>query len=470
MFYDERIITAKGKAFRHTIFLAFCLFTGYFALHLTYLLVCLHRLPILSLIFEFSAAVTSGVILAVGEIRRHAGPEDERSEAENDLYYAKGFSRFLCILAAVYCIFAPIAAASRISGDYPPNAVLTLVLVPCWLFLLTRFKQTEVTINPGFLDEPRSEYWRCVFRTVKKFGLLCLFFTLLGVTADYLFLLSISRRLSFTVVTVIGVLVSGFLTFLSISAEYLLFSYAERASEQAKVKGKTSKATRLFLWLSVAMNVLFSAERYFTEFVLTAPNGLFPNTPLGDRAAILNYLGKDLGNAALYFTVLFLLWLYSELRTLRDNRLRRLLLTLALYEIAQCIFSFFLTQFVQIPTTLHNDIDFVNSLFTALSVVNSVVWLGFCVLLLFAAIHAVRRGLLKIAFLPVFVVSSLMGLSSLTALFAFLGTPLKYVFCACLTIAFRIAEGILLNRALCRMDERGLLTPEEDGLSDTEQL
>lgn len=318
MFYDERIHAGRGKAFRKTMVLGTILFALYAVLHLTYQLTAMPKFNPLSVMTESICALVGAALILYGEVAFRGSLSDEMGESQKNCYFAKAFYTFLYTVVGVYCVVAPLYLLSDHTGDYPPNIVLFLVEIPCWLFLLLQFKTEEMPINSEILAESKKIYWMRVLKNVLKFGGVCAGFTCLSFCVT---LFSLMLRGDFGLLTLsvlFGILFAGIITWISLSLEYLLFSLAERSSDRAKQKGVLSPITLVFAWAGLGVTILINLVR-----IAILLSGYAWNS--GVAVAAFIYMTNYISWIGLYFTGLFTAYFLSELRPLADRRLTKIL-------------------------------------------------------------------------------------------------------------------------------------------------
>ena len=459
MFFDERIYAAKGKAFRNTMFFSCALLFVYTVLHRIYLYCTTNDPQFISTLFETAVLAANLVILAIGELRFAFSEKDEMTEFRKNGFYAKGFSVFLCVVAGLYCIVAPLIPIALRYPDLPINTPLGLTLIPCWLFLLWQFKRSDVTLNSEFIEEKKEEYRKRVLRNLHKFSGICFLFMLCGIFVLYEYLKMTQESFLFSAAYLFTVLIAGILSWGSISVEYLIFSYAERSSERAKAEGKFSHAVRLFLWIGIAVRALSLIS-----------NGLVmhldPYSLTRFTMADLINLANAVADGVFYFDTLFLLYLYSELRVLKDKKLNTAFsgmfwtgivssLLPDFISILQDIVHCRLGSFVLTSEQAHffNSVNYALSMIrahcSALLAVLSVVFL--CI----AVAAASRHGIIRKRFIALFLLSFLVSCFSVTS-------AVLYIILASIPLALRILIAVLLCRTMRKAEEARLLNVGEE--------
>lgn len=333
MFFDERIHIGRGKAFRKTMILATTLFSLYAVLHLAYQFTAMPAFNPISILTESICALAGLVLILYGEAAFRGSKSDEMTDYRKNCYFAKAFFHFLYIIVGTYCVVAPLYLLSDNTGNYPPNTVLFLVEIPCWLFLLLQFKKEEMPLNSGILAESRKVYWTRVLKNVLKFGGVCGGFTCLSLFVTMCYLMFRGDITLLTLGVLFGVLLAGVFTWISLSLEYLLFSLAEWVSDRAKEKGVLSPITLVFAWAGLGITILMNAIR-----VIILGSGYEWNSAAA--VAAFSYMNNYLSWIGIYFTGLFTAYFLSELRPLADRKLTKILSRILLLRIIEYSFGF----------------------------------------------------------------------------------------------------------------------------------
>lgn len=459
MFFDERIYAAKGKAFRNTMFFSCALLFVYTVLHRIYLYCTTNDPQFISTLFETAVLAANLVILAIGELRFAFSEKDEMTECRKNGFYAKGFSVFLCVVAGLYCIVAPLIPIALRYPDLPINTPLGLTLIPCWLFLLWQFKRSDVTLNSEFIEEKKEEYRKRVLRNLHKFSGICFLFMLCGIFVLYEYLKMTQESFLFSAAYLFTVLIAGILSWGSISVEYLIFSYAERSSERAKAEGKFSHAVRLFLWIGIAVRALSLISNGLVMHLIN-DNTYYSLTKIS-MADLIN-LTNAVADGAFYFDTLFLLYLYSELRVLKDKKLNTAFsgmfwtgivssLLPDFINILQDIVHCRLGSFVLTSEQAHffNSLQMIRVHCSALLAILNMVFL--CI----AVAAASRHGIIRKRFIALFLLSFLASDFSVTSV-------VSYIIFASIPLALRILIAVLLCRTMRKAEEARLLNVGEE--------
>ena len=318
MFYDERIHTGRGKAFRKTMVFATVLFFLYAVIHTVYQLIAMPSFNPVSIMTESLCALIGLGLILYGEIAFAGSQADERKAYQKDCYFAKAFYYLLYSVAGACCVIAPIYLLSDNTG-YPPNTVLFFIEIPCWLFLLLQFKKDEIPINAEILLEDKKIYWTKVLKNILKFGGVCVGLTCFSFTVTLFYLVVYRSDVGlFSLAVLLAILFAGLLTWISLSLEYALFSVAERVSEKAKQKGTLSPITIIFLWVGIGAGIAADIGR----IIISAAGYEFNSA---DIVVAFNYIDRSMAVIGGYFTGLFLVYFLSELRALPDRKLVKIL-------------------------------------------------------------------------------------------------------------------------------------------------
>jgi hypothetical protein len=307
MFYDERINAEQGRAYRTAMIFALVLMILYGALHGA-LLVSNGSMHVALMSVEIFCGIGTAVLIAYGELKYGIRPADEMVDNQKKSYYSRAFFGAFYMLIAVYCCIRVPFSIHLNAYDITPNHLIILLALSTWLVLLFCFKHGEIPLNSSFIEVSRSDYWLRVLKNIGKLGGITAIFT--AISAINTFLLT-KDAFDF-----ISVLLAGLITFVSFAIEYVIFSYAERSSDKAKENGKISAATLIFVAAAVAVQLLYTLLSTYVVINIGAINS---------SAAVMriNSLQQSLGYLIFYFFGLFAIYLYSELKALKNKGVQR---------------------------------------------------------------------------------------------------------------------------------------------------
>lgn len=307
MFYDERINAEQGRAYRTAMIFALVLMILYGALHGA-LLVSNGSMHVALMSVEIFCGIGTAVLIAYGELKYGIRPADEMVDSQKKSYYSRAFFGAFYMLIAVYCCIRVPFSIHLNAYDITPNHLIILLALSTWLVLLFCFKHGEIPLNSSFIEVSRSDYWLRVLKNIGKLGGITAIFT--AISAINTFLLT-KDAFDF-----ISVLLAGLITFVSFAIEYVIFSYAERSSDKAKENGKISAATLIFVAAAVAVQLLYTLLSTYVVINIGAINS---------SAAVMriNSLQQSLGYLIFYFFGLFAIYLYSELKALKNKGVQR---------------------------------------------------------------------------------------------------------------------------------------------------
>ena len=271
------------------------------------------------------------------------------------------------VFAGCYCLTAPIRFINRyddlLYSLFPPNGILWVAELPGWFFLLWQFKRGDLLMNSAALADTVGSYWRYVWKNILKFFGVCLGFCAVSFcfTAVCMFADESATALTFSVL--LSILLVGLNTWLSFSAEYLLYSLGERSSDRAKEKGIFSGFTKGFVIAAVILAILAAFCSNFSSFMFDGTHKiLMPSRfSLGELAALLSYISNSVGTLSTFVTLTATVYLFSEFRTLKDRRLDRtfnlmIFLTLLLMVLRSLV-TRLLTSVILIQENLYGSSD-----------------------------------------------------------------------------------------------------------------
>lgn len=301
MFYDERILEEQGKAFRATMILAWFISLIYGLLHaLSMFANGTFYAP--ALVLESISIVSGLVFFLYGEIKHHASTKDEMVANKKNHYYKKVFYLYLGMLLFAFCIQNSLG--SRYDW-FPPNHFLATLEIPCWLLLLTCFKFKGVPFNYSYLAEDKSTYIRRTFANVAKLAKIIALATGAGIIVLIVLKASTSE--------LVAVLTAGVISWISLSIEYLIISWAERVSDHANEQNRISSATLIFACFGAIMYIISAAAGSY----LAWNNG--SNITNATTLMIGSTLNQYFGYLSMYFFGLFAVYLYSEMKHIKSR-------------------------------------------------------------------------------------------------------------------------------------------------------
>lgn len=301
MFYDERILVEQGKAFRATMILAWFISLIYGLLHaLSMFANGTFYAP--ALVHESISIISGLVLFLYGEIKHHASTKDEMVAYKKNYYYKKVFYWYLGIILFAFCL--QISLGSRYEW-FPPNHFLLTLQIPCWLLLLTYFKFKGVPFNYSYLAEDKPTYIRRTFANVAKLAKIIALATMTGIVILIVLRASISEF--------IAVLAAGIISWISLSIEYLIISWAERVSDHANENNRISSATLTFVCFGAIMYIISAVAGSY----LVWDNG--SNITNATTLMIGSTLNQYFGYLSMYFFGLFAVYLYSEIKDIKSR-------------------------------------------------------------------------------------------------------------------------------------------------------
>lgn len=364
MFLDDRINAEQGRAFRLTVIFAWAVTVLYGILHFL-MLKTSGKIPPSSLSVEMICGICGAILIGIGEFSKWSETKDERWEYEQNRFYCKAFYIFLYVMLFAYCCIRVPAYIVLSPYDMPPNQLLILLELTCFIVLVTRFKLSEIPFNYTFISEEKRSYWGQVFINIGKLGGAILFFTLLSFVT--LFFTG-----EFDVFDLLSILISGIVTFSSLGFQYVLFSAAERISDRAKEKNILSAST-LFFFFAAAVFALG-----------TAAIGLFCSVDNGHlivtsaHAALISSIMRYFALMETALFAVFAAYLYSEIRFLKLEKFKS---ALKLFVIAT-VLEITISELLRVLSTavMIGEVVADRGLITALGYTNQFVSLVFTVL------------------------------------------------------------------------------------------
>lgn len=358
MFYDERINSEQGRAYRAATLFALIILILYGILH-GFLLSAHGSFHVALMSVEIFCGIGGALLIAFGELKYGICPADEMVDAQKKRYYSKAFFGFLYMLIAVYCCIRVPFSIHLNAYDVAPNHLIILLALSVWLVLLFRFKRNEIPLNSSFIEVSPSEYWKHVLKNVGKLG---------GITALFTAISAVNTvMLTKDAFDFLSVLLAGSITFVSFAVEYLIFSLAERSSDKAKEKGKISGATLIFAAVTAAAYLLYAAIS--TYVVINAGD-------INSSAAILkiNSLQQYFDCVIFYFSGLFSIYLYSELKVLKNDGTRKAItLFISSHLVSFCFGQISRVSSPFISEILDNDPAMINAWLFFLELLNAAV-------------------------------------------------------------------------------------------------
>lgn len=326
MFCDERILVEQGKAFRATMILAWFISLIYGLLH-TLSMFANGTFYAPALVHEAISIISGLVLFLYGEIKHHASTKDEMVAYKKNNYYKKIFYWYLGIILFAFCL--QISLGSRYEW-FPPNHFLLTLQIPCWLLLLTYFKFNGVPFNYSYLAEDKPTYIRRTFANVAKLAKIIALATLAGIVVLIVLRASISEF--------VAVLAAGIISWISLSIEYLIISWAERVSDHANENNRISSATLIFVFIGAIIYIISLGVGSYMVW----DDG--SNITNGTILMIGSALNKYLGCLSKYFFGLFAVYLYSEMKHIKS----RLFDTATIILMGLVIFEFILEPLSQV--------------------------------------------------------------------------------------------------------------------------
>lgn len=298
MFYDERIVIGRGKAYRNTIILATVLMTLLTISDIMTQCLLLKKYNPLFSVVSLVTAIAGIAIIIFGEKKYGRIPEDERVEGLKSQYYSKAFYVFINVLACAYSIALPLIKVENVPhsiGNSEGTTVilgmnfvlenctraLSIVEFPCLIFLLYQMKSQYLPINASVIEEDGSTYWKKVWGNILRFAAKCGIYTLISLFISVIFSVFNFGGYRYSPIETImgiwymvGILAAGLEVFIGFSVEYLIFSVVDRISEQAKGQDALSHVTTVFFSIgawSAAVSALFSTVLRFSTTVTLLP-------------------------------------------------------------------------------------------------------------------------------------------------------------------------------------------------------
>ena len=303
MFYDERINAEQGRAYRAAMIFSLIIITVYGILH-GILLSQFGSFHVALMSVEIFCGIGGGLLVAYGELRYGIRPTDEMVDAQKRRYYSKAFMILLYMIIAVYCcIRAPFSIALG-AYDVAANHLIVLLTLSAWLVLLFFFKKSDVPLNSSFIEVSAKDYWMRVMKNIGVLGGITAFFTVISSFIT----LCLTESMGYF----LGVLLAGFITFLSFAAEYTIFSFAERSSDKARENGKISPATLIFAAVTAAAYLFCAAVSTYI---------IIDEQAVNSAAAVMriNAIQQYFDYIIFYFAGLLAIYLFSELKALKSR-------------------------------------------------------------------------------------------------------------------------------------------------------
>lgn len=336
MFYDERIQKELGKSFRAVIGLSSIISIIYGVLHLLAMREHGGTIRVLGLLFELIGIVAGMIVLLYGEIKFSASGRDERLASGKYNYYKKIFYPYLGVI-----LFACYLQSFLSSADewFAPSHFLSALQLPCWLLLLICLKYHGVPFNYSYMAEDRCTYIQRTFANVSKLGKFVLLATAGGLCVSLVFGASFLQ--------LIAVLLSGVVSWVSLSVEYLLISWAERVSDRANEQQRMSSASKIFGCFGVVLYLISAGISIYWSW----DNG--SNITDGKKLMIVTTFSQLFERLGIYAFGLFTVYVYNELKPIKSRWFDRAVIT----AMGVFIFTFIFESIKQVINYLIDGMD-----------------------------------------------------------------------------------------------------------------
>ena len=218
MFNDERITKELGRLYRNGIALA----------TLTTVLFLAARLVMHNYyktwnpwyyIFELVLIIVGAVVLLCGWLKFRRN-RDERVEAEEYAYYFKMGKIFLASGIAAYVLAMPWSSAWKAGNDIAANFLFNTLEQIGVLYIYYNFRKHGININYTFIDLDSKAYYKRVLNNLCKL--------VVGLLVVYSIAIFTGIVIHDGVRPVLTMMLSYFVTTLTVALDYLLLSWFEK--------------------------------------------------------------------------------------------------------------------------------------------------------------------------------------------------------------------------------------------------
>lgn len=258
VFYDERIESVKGKIAKRAILIAFAVT---FVLAQIHAMNLLRNAPIRYYWFAFPDAViyfSLMITLIIGFVRRIAKSGDERTEAEQGVFYSKAASVLIKIALGAFAFDIPIVlylGKPLTFADDGPSGIIYALLFIVGIYVVYSFRKHDIYFNYSIMEN--EHYYRSVFRNIGKYGLWVLIF--FGISfVPFTGIIAFKTPEAVRVLHIfLEMTVYYLITFVEFSLLYLLWSFLEKSSYRNE--NSISRSTVISLCLTILLYAVYTA-------------------------------------------------------------------------------------------------------------------------------------------------------------------------------------------------------------------
>lgn len=259
MFYDERIENVKGKIAKRALLIAFAVTFVLAEIHCVNLLrnatnVRYYWLAFPDAVIYFSLMIT----LLVGLVRRIAKSRDERTEAEQGIFYSKAASVLIKIALGAFAFDIPIVLylgkPLNFADDGPSGIIYSLLFI-VGIYVVYSFRRNDIYFNYSIMEDER--YYMGVLRNIGKYGLWTLAFFAISFVSFTGIIAFKTPETARVLRILLEMTVYYLLSFAGFALLYMLWSFLEKSSYRNE--NSISRSTVISLVLTIFLYAVYTA-------------------------------------------------------------------------------------------------------------------------------------------------------------------------------------------------------------------
>jgi hypothetical protein len=265
MFYDERIENARGKIARNAILISFIISLVLGGINCANIFINASFRVYYWLTAVYIAIIFgSAIILAIGFIRGKTRKADERTVAEQNIYYNRSASILIKLVLSIFAVVLPIEyyidSPFGFIAESVDNILYALLFI-VGVYVVYSFRRENIYFNYSIIDS--DNYYRCVWRNIGKLaiGFLCL----LGISFVSLTVIAVIKKLGAEKIAYILLTSATYyaVALVAFSSVYFLYSFLERTSYRCEKI--ISSSTVLSLGITIFIYAVYTASFIFLD-------------------------------------------------------------------------------------------------------------------------------------------------------------------------------------------------------------